>query len=71
VDLTFKSARLKVTGYLQKTASSKLLKYNLDIVAVQVERWVEGGSQPADGYTFFYGNGNTNHHLGKGFYRHQ
>jgi hypothetical protein len=37
-----------------------LAKYNL--VTVQEVRWVEGGSQPAH-YTFFYGNGNANHHI--------
>jgi len=29
-------------------------KVNLDLVAVQEVRWVEGGNQPADDYTFFY-----------------
>jgi hypothetical protein len=38
--------------------------FNLDLVAVQKVRWVEGGSQPADYHIFFYGNGN-NHHLGR------
>jgi len=40
-------------------------------VAVQKVRWDEGGSQPADDYTCFYGNGNVNHHLGTGFYVHK
>jgi len=31
-------------------------------VAGQKVRWDEGGSQPADNYTFFYGNGNAHHH---------
>jgi hypothetical protein len=30
--------------------------------------WDEGGSEPADGYTFFYGNGNADDHLGTGLY---
>jgi hypothetical protein len=27
-----------------------------------------GGSEPADDYTFFYGNGNAEYHLGTGFF---
>jgi len=50
-----------------KTIASKLAKYNLDLVAVQEVRWLEGSSQPPDDYTFFYGNGNDNHHLGTSF----
>jgi hypothetical protein len=46
-----------------KTVPCKLAKYNLDQVAVQEVRWAEGGSQPADNYTFFYGNGNTSFFL--------
>jgi len=37
-------------------------------VTVQEVRWVEGGSQPADDYTFFYGNENADHHLGTDFF---
>jgi hypothetical protein len=36
-----------------KTVASELAKYNLELVAVQKDRWVEGGSQPADNYKFF------------------
>lgn len=28
--------------------------------------WEKCGTEPADDYTFFYGNGNDNHHLGTG-----
>jgi hypothetical protein len=46
-----------------KTVASELTKYNLDLVTIQQLRWVEGGTQPAPDYTFFYGNGKCNHHL--------
>jgi hypothetical protein len=51
-----------------KTVASKLVKYKLDLVAVQGVKWVEGGSQPADDYTFWNCNGSANHHLGTGFF---
>jgi len=34
-----------------KTVASELAKYNLDLVAVQEVRWVEGSSRPAEDYT--------------------
>jgi hypothetical protein len=60
------------TGSL-KTVTSELAKimYNLDLVAVQEVRWVEGGSQPAEYYTLFCGNRNVNHHFGTGFFVHK
>jgi len=51
---------------LLKMAARKSVTYKLDLVAVQEVRWDEGGSQPADKYTFFYVNGNTTcklHHI--------
>jgi hypothetical protein len=36
-------------------------------VGVQEVRWEGGGSKPAGEYTFFYGMGNENHELGRGF----
>jgi hypothetical protein len=54
-----------------KTAASKLAKYSLDLVAVQEVRLDEDGSQPADDYTLFCGNGKANHHLGKGPFVHK
>jgi hypothetical protein len=53
-----------------KTEASELAKCYLDLVAVQESRLDEVGSQPADGYTFLYGNGSVNHHLGIGFFIH-
>jgi hypothetical protein len=48
-------------GSLQ-TAARKLAKHNLYLVAIKEVRWVEIDSQPAYNYTYFYGNGNANHH---------
>jgi hypothetical protein len=45
--------------------------YNLGLVAIQEVMWTEGASQPADSCTFFYGNGNANHHLRQGFFVHK
>jgi hypothetical protein len=42
-----------------ETIGSELAKYNLDLVAMQEVTVVEGSSQPADNYTFFYGNGDA------------
>jgi hypothetical protein len=36
---------------------SILVKYNLDLVAVEDVRWDDSGSQPAEDGTFLYGNG--------------
>jgi len=44
-----------------------MAKHNLDLVAVQNVRWLEGGSQPADDYTVFPGNGSAKYYLGTGF----
>jgi hypothetical protein len=37
-------------------------------VVIQEVRREEGGSQPAEDFIFFYGNGNANNRLGTGFY---
>jgi hypothetical protein len=51
--------------------SSKGISKVSDPVAVQEVRWNKAGSQPADGYTFFYGNTNANRHLGTGLFVHK
>jgi hypothetical protein len=51
--------RLYRAGTL-KTVASETGKCNLDLMAVQEFRWDKSGSQPADDYTCFYGNGTAN-----------
>jgi hypothetical protein len=54
-----------------KTVSGELVKNKLHLVGVQEVRWDKGGTEPAGDYTFFYGNGNADHHLGTGFFVHK
>jgi len=45
--------------YIKSTEAvgSELAGCKLDLGAVQEVRWVDGSSQPADDYIFFYGSG--------------
>jgi exonuclease III len=49
----------------------KLGKYKLDLVGVQEVRWEKGGTERAEDYTFFYGQGNGDHQLGTSFLIHK
>jgi hypothetical protein len=40
-------------------------------VGVQEIKWVKDGISPVDDYTFFYGKGSDNHHMGAGFFIHR
>jgi exonuclease III len=53
------------------TVSGELAKYKLDSVGVQEVRWDKGDTEPAGDYTFLYGHGNADHHLGTDFYVHK
>jgi hypothetical protein len=53
---------LQRTGAL-KTVARELGKCKLDLVGVQRVRWEKGGTERAEDYTFFYGEGNGDHQL--------
>jgi exonuclease III len=54
-----------------KTVARELGKYKLDLVCVQEVRWVKGGTERAEDYTFLYEKGNEDHQLGTGFFVHK
>jgi exonuclease III len=52
------------------TVARELGKHKADLVGVQV-RWERGCTEWAENYTFFYGLGNGDHHLGSRFFVHK
>jgi len=48
-------------------AARELAMYKLDLVGVQEVRSDKGGTLRAGDYNCFYGKGNVNHQVGKGF----
>jgi exonuclease III len=51
-----------------KTVARELGKYKLDLVGVQEVRWDKGSTERVEDYTFIYGAGNEDRHLGTGFF---
>jgi exonuclease III len=49
-----------------KTVARELGKYKLDLLGVQEVRWDKGGTERAEDYTLFYGEGYVDHQLGTG-----
>jgi hypothetical protein len=54
-----------------KTVARELGKYKLVLVRVQEVRREKRSTEWAQDYTFFYGQGNGDHHLGAGFLIHK
>jgi hypothetical protein len=50
-----------------KTVARELGKYKLDLVGAQEVRWEKGGTERAEGCTFFCGQGNGDRQLRTGF----
>jgi len=48
-------------------AARELAIYKLDLLGVQEVRWNKGGIVRAGDYNFYYGKGNENRQLRKGF----
>jgi hypothetical protein len=55
------------TGAL-KTVATEFGKYELALVGVKEVRWEKGGTERAEGYTFFYGQGNGGSSVRDGFF---
>jgi hypothetical protein len=46
---------------LTENSSKSIRKVRLGLVGIQMVRWNKVGTEAANDYTFFYGNGNENH----------
>jgi hypothetical protein len=64
---TWKDRKLHRTGAL-KTVARELGKCKLNLVGVHKVRWEKGGTERAEDYTFFYGQGNGDRQLGTVFF---
>jgi hypothetical protein len=56
---------------LCRAGSLITVKYKLDLVGVQEIKWDKGGTEPADDYTFIYGERNENDDLERVFLVHK
>jgi hypothetical protein len=61
---------LYITSSL-KTVARELGNFELDVLGLQEVRWEKGGTERAEDYTFFYGQGNGDHQLGTGSFVHK
>jgi hypothetical protein len=66
---TWKARSLQRTGTLE-TVVRELGKYKLDLVGLQEVRWEKSGTEQAEDYIFFQGEGNGDHQLGTCFFVH-
>jgi hypothetical protein len=73
MDMTFAASNVKSLYRIDslKTVARELGKYKLDLDGVQEFRREKGGTEWAENYKFFYGQGNGDHQLGTDFLIHK